>query len=191
MLANRLSADPTCRVLLLEAGGSDRKQEIRIPAAITKFFLSEYDWKYRTSKQPQLSDREIYWPRGKILGGSSAICGQAWTRGHRADYDGWAQTCPGWSYDEVVPYFQRAELPGGQQRRRGVWHFGPAVRLRAARPQPVHRGVPGRVRRAGPAPPRRAQRAGQHRVLTDPGDPAARAAAQRRRGVRAPGQAAT
>jgi choline dehydrogenase len=109
VLANRLSADAACRVLLLEAGGSDRKQEIRIPAAIAKLFLSDYDWKYHTSKQPQLSDREIYWPRGKILGGSSAICGQAWTRGHRVDYDGWAESCPGWSYDEVVPYFQRAE----------------------------------------------------------------------------------
>jgi choline dehydrogenase len=109
VLANRLSADPACQVVLLEAGGSDRKREIHIPAGFTKLFLTEYDWNYRTSKQPQLSDRQIYWPRGKTLGGSSSINGQAWTRGHRADYDGWAQSCPGWSYDEVLPYFQRAE----------------------------------------------------------------------------------
>ena len=109
VLANRLSADPACRVALLEAGGPDRKREIRIPAAFTKLFLTEYDWNYRTTKQPQLADRELYWPRGKTLGGSSSINGQAWTRGHRADYDGWAQSCPGWSYDEVLPYFQRAE----------------------------------------------------------------------------------
>ena len=109
VLANRLSADPACQVALLEAGGPDRKREIRIPAALTKLFLTEYDWNYRTTKQPQLSDRELYWPRGKTLGGSSSINGQAWTRGHRADYDGWAQSCPGWSYDEVLPYFQRAE----------------------------------------------------------------------------------
>ena len=109
VLANRLSADPACQVVLLEAGGPDRRREIRIPAAFIKLFLTEYDWNYRTTKQPQLSDRELYWPRGKTLGGSSSINGQAWTRGHRADYDGWAQSCPGWSYDEVLPYFQRAE----------------------------------------------------------------------------------
>jgi choline dehydrogenase len=109
VLAGRLSADPACRVVLLEAGGSDRKREIRIPAAFTKLLRTGYDWDYRTSKQPQLSDRELYWPRGKTLGGSSAINGQIWTRGHRVDYDGWAQSCPGWSYDEVLPYFQRAE----------------------------------------------------------------------------------
>jgi choline dehydrogenase len=109
VLANRLSADPTCRVLLLEAGGSDRKREIRIPLGFTKLLQTAYDWNYRTSRQPQLSDRELYWPRGKTLGGSSSINGQAWTRGHRVDYDGWAQSCPGWSFDEVLPYFQRAE----------------------------------------------------------------------------------
>src|SRR5512133_1716506 len=109
VLAGRLSADPACQVLLLEAGGSDRKREIRIPAAFTKLLGTGYDWDYRTSKQPQLSDRQLYWPRGKTLGGSSAINGQIWTRGHRVDYDGWAQSCPGWSYEEVLPYFQRAE----------------------------------------------------------------------------------
>jgi choline dehydrogenase len=109
VLANRLSTDPACRVVLLEAGGSDRKREIRIPAGFTKLLLTDYDWGYRTSKQPQLADRELYWPRGKTLGGSSSINGQAWTRGHRVDYDGWAQSCPGWSYEEVLPYFQRAE----------------------------------------------------------------------------------
>jgi choline dehydrogenase len=109
VLAGRLSADPECRVVLLEAGGSDRKREIRIPVAFTKLLRTGYDWNYRTSKQPQLSDRKLYWPRGKTLGGSSSMNGQAWTRGHRVDYDGWAQGCPGWSYDEVVPYFQRAE----------------------------------------------------------------------------------
>jgi choline dehydrogenase len=109
VLANRLSADPACRVALLEAGGPDRAREIRIPVALTKLFQSGYDWNYRTTRQPQLSDRQIYWPRGKTLGGSSSINGQAWTRGHRADYDGWAESCPGWSYDEVLPYFQRAE----------------------------------------------------------------------------------
>jgi choline dehydrogenase len=109
VLAGRLSVDPACRVALLEAGGPDRKREIRIPLAASRLFQTAYDWNYRTSKQPQMSDREMYWPRGKTLGGSSSINGQAWVRGHRVDYDGWAQRCPGWSYDEVLPYFQRAE----------------------------------------------------------------------------------
>jgi choline dehydrogenase len=109
VLANRLSADRACRVVLLEAGGPDRKREFRIPLAAVKLFQSAYDWNYRTSKQPQLSERELYWPRGKALGGSSSINGMAWVRGHRADYDGWAQRCTGWSYDEVLPYFHRAE----------------------------------------------------------------------------------
>jgi len=109
VLANRLSADPACQVALLEAGGPDRKREFRIPLAAITLFQSAFDWNYRTSKQPQMSDREMYWPRGKTLGGSSSINGMAWVRGHRADYDGWAQRCPGWSYDEVLPYFQRAE----------------------------------------------------------------------------------
>ena len=81
VLANRLSADPMCRVALLEACGPDRAREIHIPVAFTKFFLTGYDWNFRTTKQPQLSDRQIYWPRGKTLGGSSSINGQAWTRG--------------------------------------------------------------------------------------------------------------
>lgn len=116
VLANRLSVDPACQVALLEAGGSDRKREIRIPAAFIKLFLTEYYWNYHTTKQPQLSDREVYWPLGRTLGGSSSINGQAWTRGHRTDYDGWAHSCPGWSYDEVLPYFRRAEHRVGSNR---------------------------------------------------------------------------
>ncbi len=109
VLAGRLSADPTCQVALLEAGGPDRAREIHIPVGLYQLFQSAYDWNYHTTKQSQLSDRELYWPSGKTLGGSSSINGQAWVRGHRVDYDGWAQSCPGWSYNEVLPYFQRAE----------------------------------------------------------------------------------
>ena len=116
VLANRLSADPGCRVALLEAGGPDRRREIRIPAASIKLFLTEYDWNYHTTKRPSRTCRigRVYWPRGRTLGDSSSINAQAWTRGrHRADYDGWAQSCPGWSYDEVLSYFQAAgRAPG-------------------------------------------------------------------------------
>ena len=94
------------------AGSGRAGPQARIPRSargFIKLLQGDYDWNYRTSKQPQLADRELYWPRGKTLGGSSSINGMAWVRGHRADYDGWAQHCPGWSYDEVLPYFQRAE----------------------------------------------------------------------------------
>jgi choline dehydrogenase len=103
VLANRLSADPACQVALLEAGGPDRKREFRIPLAAITLFQSAYDWNYRTSKQPQLSDRELYWPRGKTLGGSSSINGMAWVRGHRADYDGWAPQARSSSPSCVTP----------------------------------------------------------------------------------------
>ena len=109
VLANRLSADPACRVVVLEAGGPDRAREIRVPLGFIQLLNSAYDWGYRTTGQPQMAGRELWWPRGKTLGGSSSINGQAWTRGHRLDYDGWAESCPGWSYDEVLPYFRRAE----------------------------------------------------------------------------------
>ncbi|WP_248958841.1 GMC family oxidoreductase [Sphaerisporangium perillae] len=114
VLANRLSADPSVRVALLEAGGADRKLEIRVPAAFSKLFKTRYDWNYTTAKQTEMSGRELYWPRGKTLGGSSSINAQMWVRGHRADYDGW--NLPGWSYDEVLPYFRRSERRVGSNR---------------------------------------------------------------------------
>lgn len=107
VLANRLTADPAVRVALVEAGGPDRKQEIRIPAAFSKLFLTPLDWNFSTGKQAGLADRELYWPRGKMLGGSTSMNAQMWLRGQRADYDGW--DCPGWAWEDVLPYFQRAE----------------------------------------------------------------------------------
>ena len=77
--------------------------------AFTKLLQTEYDWNYHTTGQPELAGRELYWPRGRTLGGSSSIHGQAWTRGHPVDYDGWPGSCPGWSWQEVLPYFRRAE----------------------------------------------------------------------------------
>lgn len=109
-LAARLTEDPATRVLLLEAGPSDRKLEIKIPAAFAKLFKSAYDWNYTTEPQENLLGRELYWPRGKTLGGSSSINAQIYTRGHRADYDAWgAKGNDGWHYADVLPYFQRLE----------------------------------------------------------------------------------
>ncbi|MEX0992748.1 MAG: GMC family oxidoreductase N-terminal domain-containing protein [Solirubrobacterales bacterium] len=110
VLANRLSANPDVNVLLLEAGPRDKKKEIRIPAAFPKLFKTEYDWGYETEPQEALDGRKLYWPRGRTLGGSSAVNAQMWVRGNPLDYDGWAALGnDGWSYDQVLPYFKRAE----------------------------------------------------------------------------------
>src|SRR5215468_5773491 len=82
VLANRLTEDPAATVLLLEAGGPDTAQEIHIPAANTKLFKSSYDWAYETEEQPYLNGRRIFWPRGKTLGGSSAINFMVYIRGN-------------------------------------------------------------------------------------------------------------
>lgn len=110
VLASRLSEDERCRVVLLEAGGPDRRLEIRIPAAFTKLFRTAYDWALETVPQRELGGRALYWPRGKTLGGSTSINAQMYVRGHQADYDGWAERGnPGWGFEDVLPYFRRAE----------------------------------------------------------------------------------
>lgn len=110
VLAARLSEDPNTRVLLLEAGPKDTNPAIRIPAAFPKLFDSKLDWGYRTTAQEHLDGRRIYWPRGKVLGGSSAINAMMWVRGAPADYDRWADVAgPNWSYAALLPYFRRLE----------------------------------------------------------------------------------
>ncbi len=110
VLANRLSADPANSVLLLEAGGPDKKMEIHIPAAYAKLNRTEVDWGFSTEPQANVLNRRMYLPRGKTLGGSSSTNAMAYVRGNRADYDEWAALGnAGWSYDEVLPYFTRSE----------------------------------------------------------------------------------
>ena len=110
VLAHRLTADPEVSVLLLEAGGPDTQAPIHIPAAFSKLFQTEADWNYRTVPQEHAAERDLYWPRGKVLGGSSSINAMIYIRGHHADYDGWAADgCDGWSYADVLPYFKRSE----------------------------------------------------------------------------------
>ncbi len=113
VLANRLSADPSVQVAIIEAGPRDRSMNIRIPPAFPKLFHTKYDWGLSTSSQPELKARELYWPRGKTLGGSSSLNAMMWVRGARADYDSWAE---GWSYADVLPCFQRAENRVGTNR---------------------------------------------------------------------------
>ncbi|QUR68480.1 GMC family oxidoreductase [Mycobacterium spongiae] len=118
VVANRLSADPATTVVALEAGPRDKNRFIRIPAAFAKLFRSEIDWDYLTEPQPELADREIYWPRGKVLGGSSAMNAMMWVRGFAADYDEWAlRAGPQWSSAEVLGYFRRIE------NVTDAWHF--------------------------------------------------------------------
>ncbi|GAB3655267.1 GMC family oxidoreductase N-terminal domain-containing protein [Actinocorallia lasiicapitis] len=114
VLAARLSEDPGVTVALIEAGGTDKKMEIHVPAAFPKTFKTEYDWNYHTAKQDELAGRELYWPRGRVLGGSSSINAMMWVRGVKEDYDGWG--VPGWSYDEVLPYFKKAEKRVGSNK---------------------------------------------------------------------------
>ena len=111
VLAARLTEDPGVRVLLLEAGGDDRVDEIQIPAAFSKQFRTRLDWGYSTQEQKHAQGRRLYWPRGKALGGSSSMNAMIYIRGSRHDYDEWAALTgdPAWSYERVLPYFRRSE----------------------------------------------------------------------------------
>ena len=109
-LAHRLTADGVTSVLLLEAGPRDRRQEVHIPAAFSKLFRSAYDWNYDTVPQPELGDRTVYWPRGKMLGGSSSLNAMMWVSGFAADYDRWADAAgPTWSWSSLQPYFRQVQ----------------------------------------------------------------------------------
>ena len=110
VLANRLSADSAVSVVVLEAGPEDKDKFIHIPAAFAKLFRSDVDWDYLTEPQKQLDGREIYWPRGKMLGGSSSMNAMMWVRGFAADYDEWgALAGEGWDFAHVAEYFAKIE----------------------------------------------------------------------------------
>jgi choline dehydrogenase len=110
LLANRLTRDGST-VLLLEAGGSDRRPEVKLPAAFANQFQTPIDWNFMSEPEPGLFGRRLYLPRGKMLGGSSSMNAMLYVRGNRADYDRWASEhgAAGWTYDEVLPYFKRHE----------------------------------------------------------------------------------
>jgi len=111
VIANRLSANPKYSVLLIEAGGADRNPLFSVPMLMGKLFQSGiYNWSYHTAPVANLCNRAIYWPRGKVLGGSSTINGMAYVRGNRHDYDNWARMgLDGWSSEKVLPAFCRSE----------------------------------------------------------------------------------
>jgi len=110
VLANRLSADSRTNVVVLEAGPMDKNKFIHIPAAFSKLFRSPVDWDYLTEPQKEVAGREIYWPRGKMLGGSSSMNAMMWVPGFPADYDEWAQHAgEDWDYAHLRSYFDRVE----------------------------------------------------------------------------------
>jgi choline dehydrogenase len=111
VLAARLSEDPAARVLLLEAGGPARKLEIAIPAAWPKLFQSSVDWNFSTKPQAALGGRRLYWPRGKVLGGTSSLNAQMYVPGHPSDFEHWAQLGnDGWSHADLAPHLRRPPL---------------------------------------------------------------------------------
>ena len=121
VLASRLTENPDVRVLVLEAGPPDTADEIHIPAAISQLFQGPYDWNYQTVPQQRAGDRSIYWPRGRVLGGSSSINAMIYIRGSRHDYDTWRDEygCEGWGYTDLLPYFLRSEH---NSRGESAWH---------------------------------------------------------------------
>ncbi|HKQ94735.1 MAG TPA: GMC family oxidoreductase N-terminal domain-containing protein [Aestuariivirgaceae bacterium] len=113
VLANRLSADPRRRVLLLEAGGRDWSPVLKMPAATDLYAIGNprYDWRYMTEPDPTRLDRRDLWPRGKVIGGSSSINAMVYMRGQASDYDSWAALGNrGWSYRDVLPFFRKSEI---------------------------------------------------------------------------------
>ena len=121
VLANRLSADGKHSVLLLEAGPKDTNLWIHVPLGYGKLFKEKsVNWMYQTEPEPGLNGRQVFQPRGKVLGGSSSINGLLYVRGQHEDYDRWRQRGnAGWGYDDVLPYFKKAE---NQQRGADKYH---------------------------------------------------------------------
>jgi choline dehydrogenase len=138
VLASRLSASGRERVLVLEAGGADRHLAIRVPAGF-RYTIGHprLNWGYKTAPGTHIGARVIDFPRGRVLGGSSSINGHLFVRGQAADYDHWAQLgCRGWSWDDVLPHFMRAETrPGGDPAARGG--AGPLIISDQREPHPL------------------------------------------------------
>jgi choline dehydrogenase len=138
-VAARLSEESSVRVLLLEAGGADRHPFIHVPAAFSRLFKTAVDWQLSTEPQEHLKQRRLYWPRGKVLGGSSSINAMIYVRGHRHDYDDWqALGNDSWSFADVLPYFKKCE---NHERGASEYHGvgGPLNVAELTAPNPLSR----------------------------------------------------
>ena len=111
VLANRLTEDAGRRVLLIEAGGSDADDRVKIPAAFSQLFRTRFDWSFSTTPQEHVDGRRFEWPRGRMLGGSSSMNAMLYVRGNALDYDTWRDVhgCTGWGYADLLPYFIASE----------------------------------------------------------------------------------
>ncbi|WP_206299978.1 GMC family oxidoreductase N-terminal domain-containing protein, partial [Pseudomonas viridiflava] len=126
-------------VLLIEAGPAADRFWVNTPAGMGKLYFNKLlNWNFRTAPMDKLQGREMYWPRGKLLGGSSSINGMVFIRGHQKDFDGWrALGNPGWGYEDVLPYFKKMEHfeRGGDQYRGAngpLWISDPVVKERSS-----------------------------------------------------------
>lgn len=136
VIASRLSEDPSISVLVLEAGGNNDALELKAPLIFTKNFKTERDWDYTTAPQPAVMNREMQWPRGKVIGGCSSINAMMYHHCAPSDYDEWATKykCNGWSYKELLPYLSRSErytphasqpeVKGEERGASGPWQTG-------------------------------------------------------------------
>lgn len=139
VLADRLTGSGADSVLVLEYGGSDRSVWIQMPSALSiPMNMPRYDWRYYTEPEPQLNGRRLHTPRGKVLGGSSSINGLVYVRGNALDYERWeSEGAAGWGYQEVLPYFRRAEARAeGGDDYRGA--HGPLATRRGLLTNPLH-----------------------------------------------------
>jgi choline dehydrogenase len=141
VLANRLSADSAVRVALIEAGPSDARAKIRIPAAVAAAIADpQLGWGYQSTPQAHLNGRRINLPRGRVLGGCSSINGMAYFRGHPRDFDDWAADgATGWGYEQVLPYFRKSENNGTWPESRYHGSGGPMNVIDIPRPNPLIR----------------------------------------------------
>ena len=151
VLAAMLSEDPEARVLLLEAGGANGSVLVRMPAGVGTLIKqkSKHNWGFWTQPEPHMDGRRLWQPRGKGLGGSSAINGMIYIRGHARDYDQWRQMgLTGWGYSDVLPYFRRAEtFEGGEDDFHGG--EGPLFVSQASSPSPIYSAFTAAGRQAG------------------------------------------